>query len=86
MSAKSKSKEQQEIDQLTDRLADYALLQDDYDLLKTEVRELGFLNKLLDNDLQIARGLLQESIAQLGKTNDEYHSDLRDKIIKEIGE
>ena len=79
MSAKSKSKEQQEIDQLTDRLADYALLQ-------TEVGELRFINKLLDNDLQIARGLLQESIAQLGKTNDEYHSDLRDKIIKEIGE
>ena len=32
------------------------------------------------------RMLLEEAVAQLGKTDDEYHSDLRDKIIKEIGE
>jgi hypothetical protein len=83
MSAKAKvsrkSHDEIEVDKFNDSVVEY-------ELMRTEIDELKFLNEALDKDLKIARGLLQESVAQLGKTNDEYHSDLRDKIVKEIGE
>ena len=73
MSAKSrthKSKDEVEVDKFNDSIVEY-------ELLAREIEELKF-------ELNRCKRLLEEAVAQLGKTNDEYHSDLKDKILKEL--
>ena len=74
MSAKSKvlhkSKDEVEVDKFNDSIVEY-------ELLAREIEELKF-------DLNKFKCLLEEAVAQLGKTDDEYHSDLKDKILKEL--
>jgi hypothetical protein len=50
-----------------------------------EIDELKKLNKLLASDLHRAHGLLREVLVQLYKDKDEYHAELHDRIVAEIG-
>ena len=50
------------------------------------VSVLKTTSKVISSDLQRAHMLLQEVLVQLYKDADEYHAELHDKIVVELGD
>ena len=52
---------------------------------EVEIEELKNINAVISSDLQRAHLLLREVLVQLYKDKDEYHAELHDKILAELG-